>query len=337
MIGKDRVRFKSPPPVALTDFAERLRKFWKGEVLWNCPLAYFSTLKVGGPARSIIMPRDTSEFSGLVKGLRRHGVPWRVIGRGSNILVSDQGFAGVVIVLGAEFAAIRELETADAGALIEVQSGCSLAKLVKWSMERELAGLEFAVGIPGSVGGAIVMNAGAHGGEIGALVESVSLVDDEGGLHSVPKEDCHFAYRGLRLEGRTMGGAVGFGSAAGQRCAGNVVLAATLRLGKKAKQQLQSGCRAFNEKRKTTQPQGVASAGSFFKNPATDAAGRLIEAAGLKGCRIGGAVVSERHANFIVNVGGATASDILELMHLVQEKVCSWSGIKLEPEVDVWE
>ena len=301
----------------MSDLRKTVQALWSGDVLLNCPMARYSTLRAGGETAALIEPRSIMELVQLVEGLSANRVEWLVIGGGSNILVSDQGFAGVVLHLGREFAGISAVAGEENVMLVTVEAGCSLARLVNWCLEEELTGLEFAAGIPGSIGGAVVMNAGAWGQEIGSLVQQVTVIDREGNLGDCAGETIPFVYRSWGLDDQ-------------------VVAAVTLRLKKGSRQEIETTCHDLTRRRRETQPQGKASAGSFFKNPSTGlAAGKLIEDAGLKGRQVGDAMVSEQHANFLVNVGHATAADFLELMRIVQEKVMAMSGVWLEPEVRI--
>ncbi len=317
-------------------YAEKIEEFWQGNVLWNCPLAYFTTFKVGGPAQAVIMPAGIPELARLISGLNENKIPWRVIGRGSNILVAEAGYPGVVIILDKSFSSITELDKDDEGICVRADAGCSLAGLMKWTTGNGLAGLEFASGIPGSIGGALVMNVGAFGKEIGNITKSVMIMEADGRCRTIPKKNCRFSYRNLAVrtsEANDFFELVGVPKKISDKV---IILAGVFRFTKASIEEIKSHSQDLHNRRKVSQPQGVASAGSFFRNPAQMPAGRLIEEAGLKGLRVGGAVVSRLHANFIVNAGGATADDILALMLLVQEKVWSRSGIMLEPEVDVW-
>ena len=301
----------------MSDLRKTVQALWHGEVLWSCPMARYSTLKAGGPAAALIEPRCVTELAHLVRGFQANHVDWLVIGGGSNILVADQGFAGVIIHLGRQFASITKSSDDDVEVLITVDAGCSLARLTKWCIEQELAGLEFAAGIPGSVGGAVVMNAGAWGHEIGPLVRQVKVVDENGNLVDLDGRNVPFRYRSWGLEKK-------------------VAAAVTLRLHKGRREAIEAACHELARRRRETQPLDKASAGSFFKNPRTGpAAGKLIEDAGLKGFRIGDAVVSAKHANFLINDGNATAGDFLELMRVVREKVFAKSQIWLETEVRI--
>lgn len=309
---------------SLNSHAKDLARFWKGKILWDSPMSKFSSLKVGGPAEAIVAPANTGELQRLIRWLGENGITWRVVGKGSNILVPDSGLAGVTIVLGGEFtdvakksstAAVPEAEIV----LVRVGSACLLSRLVNYCTAEGLTGLEFTIGIPGSVGGAIVMNAGAWGNEIGSHVEAVSLMDSTGKIFSAQATNLGFLYREWSMPKNT------------------ILLTATFRLKPGSKEEIKAACRKYVELRRTNQPIADPSVGSFFKNPPMDYAGRLIDEAGLKGFSIGGAKVSEKHANFIVNTGTASATDILKLMAAVQQEVYRRFGVKLEPEVHILE
>ncbi len=297
-------------------FNDLMIDFWGGEILWHASMADFSSYRVGGPAEALILPWGTRELTLLVQGLRKLDVKWLVLGRGTNILVADEGLKGVVIILGRDFCSIAEERDGKDSVLVRVKGGCSLAKLVDWCTRRALSGLEFAAGIPGSVGGATVMNAGAWGGQVGDVLNSVIVMDGKGILHTRKRREISFAYRSWNEPGEM------------------IVVESTFRLQRGDQAVIAGKCRENMGIRKKRQPMNVISCGSFFKNPSPDRpAGRLIEEAGLKGFRIGNVMVSDKHANFIVNIGGATAADIVGLMRHVQNRVWRHSGIQLEPEV----
>ena len=302
-----------------------LKRLLGDRVRWNVSMAEYSTLRAGGRAEALADVDRGEDLRVLVGWLRANSVPWRVIGRGSNILVSGRGFAGVIVRLQGELAAVeweREPDRAGVAAVIRAGGGCSMARLLAWCTARSLCGLEFLVGIPGSVGGGVCMNAGAWGQAMGDHLLSLEVLDDRGRLLRLEAADLRFSYRRLELDGLDPG---------------RVVIVAArfgLRLGRQA--EIVARCRDYLARRREKQPAGVGSAGSFFKNPAGDHAGRLIEAAGLKGFARGGAMVSPRHANFIVNTGRATADDIAALMLEVQERVYRDSGVRLEPEVCIF-
>lgn len=284
---------------------------WSGALRWDASLADFTTLRVGGPAAAVAMPASSAELVALLALLRAHDVPWRVIGRGSNLLVADRGYDGVVIVLDRRFGAI---EPAGPTA-VRVEAGCGLARLLQWCAGQELAGLEFLAGIPGSVGGAVTMNAGAWGTEIADRIGAVELLDEGGAIRRVARDVLNFSYRHLEL------------------APGTIVVAGVFALAAGKGSEIEAQMAAHVAARKAKQPKGVANAGSFFKNPPGDAAGRLIEQAGLKGTTVGGAMVSPVHANFLVNTGTATAGEVYTLMQLVQARVEAKFGVRLEPEI----
>lgn len=306
---------------SLNSHSKELSHFWKGKILWNCPMSQFSTFKVGGPAEAIVSVSSTGELKKLLLWLKEHETSWWIVGKGSNILVPDQGLAGVTIFLEGQFSAMEILTISTRRSAekvcLQAGGGCLLPKLVNYCTSHGLSGLEFAIGIPGSVGGAIIMNAGAWGCEIGTLVDSVHLMDNNGRVYSEAASNLGFTYRNSSIPPRT------------------ILLSAAFALTPGRKDAIKATCRKYRERRHQNQPVAEPSAGSFFKNPYNDSAGRLIEKAGLKGFSIGGAKISEKHANFIVNTGKASADDILSLMQVVQEKVNKSFGIKLEPEIHI--
>ena len=307
---------------ALNSHAKDLSRFWKGRILWDSPMSQFSTLKVGGPAEAVIQVSNVEDLKRLLLWLKEHDIGWWVVGKGSNILVPDSGLAGVTIFLEGEFSSIEKLMAPPPRALgdkvfIRAGGGCLLPKLVHYCTSQSLSGLEFAAGIPGSIGGAIVMNAGAWGAEISSLVDAVILMDSNGKVFSAQGKNLGFSYRKWSMPHNT------------------IVLSATFALTPGSKEDIKAACRKYQELRRKSQPVADPSAGSFFKNPPHDSAGRLIEEAGLKGFSVGGAKISEKHANFIINTGKASATDMLNLIQLVQQEVFKRFGIRLEPEVHI--
>jgi UDP-N-acetylmuramate dehydrogenase len=304
------------------DLRSDLSASWTGAIHWDVAMADYCTLRAGGKAEALLVASSRSELEALMRWLWRNEVSWRVIGLGSNILLQSRGFGGVVIVLGGDFCAVDSVDDSAAGeqvAQVRVGAGCSVARLIGWCSRHEVSGMEFMVGIPGSVGGAVWMNAGAWDSEIGDSVETVSYIDPEGIMHDASREELDFSYRQLQLKEGTFND--------------SIIIETVLRLKPGKQKEIIMQCRRYLDRRRAKQPMGVASAGSFFKNPPGDSAGRLIDEAGLKGLRKGNAMVSVKHANFIVNTGQATADDIVELMREVQEKVYLHSGVMLEPEV----
>ncbi len=288
-------------------------------VEWNCPLSRYTSFSIGGPASAIITIDRRDELPLLLNFFVKEKVEWRVIGRGTNLLVKDSGFPGVILILGKEFKTISSsLEESPDNVEVKAGGGCSLSHFSSVCMDRELTGLEFASGIPGTVGGAAIMNAGAWGEKISTIIESITLATADG-EQTITRKNLDFGYR--CWNNYTM-----FDNKA-------VVTKVTFRLRRENLEKIKERCQILQKKRRKNQPGGYANAGSFFKNPVNDSAGRLIETSGLKGMKIGGAIVSEKHANFFVNDGGATAADMVALMHSVQKKVKKNCGIDLEPEV----
>ncbi len=283
----------------------------RGEVLRDEPLARHTSLKVGGPADLLVVPADRDDLQTLIDRLLAANIPYLVLGGGYNLLVRDGGFRGVVISL----SSLNRLEDLP-GARIAAEAGATNGALVRFAEEWRLAGLEFLIGIPGTVGGALAVNAGAHGEAVLDRVESLTTLR-EGQIVVTGKEKLSFGYRHLAL------------------APGEIVLAATFRLAPGSAAAIEERIEGFLAHRRTAQRVGYPNAGSFFKNPPGKHAWQLIDAAGLRGFRVGGAQVAEAHANFLVNRGGATARDFIELAGLVKAKVKEQSGILLEEEVRI--
>ncbi len=301
-----------------------LASWCSDRVKWDVDMAEYSTLRAGGKVAALVDVQNLEELSTLLAKIGADQIPCRVIGRGSNILVAEQGFSGVILRLKGtmnEITLQADEQLPDEVAVIRVGAGCSMAACVSWCTRQGLRGLEFMTGIPGSVGGAVWMNAGAWGGEIGQCLHVVEFADFSGQLHRVDVAELSLSYRKLAWPGRDL--------------EQMVIVAATFGLQHGSELEIRKQCRSYLEQRRGKQPAGVASAGSFFKNPQGDSAGRLIEAAGLKGVRCGQAMVSPMHANFIVNTGRATAGEIIALMEQVQETVQQKFGVRLEPEVRI--
>jgi len=270
-----------------------------------------TSFRIGGPAEYFCVAKSTDQIREALRFAKEKKLPVAVIGAGSNILVRDEGFPGLVIK--------NSLNTLEIdGSRVRVGSGIPLGKLVSALRKRGIGGLEFLVGIPGSVGGAIVMNSGAWGKEIGDLVEKVKVIDRNGQETVFTRGQMGFGYRKSRLQKGKL-----------------IVTEVELRLRRKIRKAIAKKIQEYIAKRKDKQPVGSPNCGSTFKNPKKDFAARLIEQAGFKGMRVGDAQVSPKHANFIVNLGDATAKDVLKLMMLIQTRVKSKFGIKLEPELKI--
>ncbi len=283
-----------------------------GSLLPNEPLSRYTTLRVGGPARLMVIADTLKDLRTTLAVCVEEGAAWSIIGKGSNLLVSDDGFDGVLIQLGADFRKVRR-----DGDKLQAGGAVALPVLLQTALREELAGLAFAVGIPGTVGGAVAGNAGAHGTSMGDRVTSVTLYGPYGRLRDCNRSELQFKYRGSSIGTDDV----------------IVEVLFQLRLGELA--QIRAEMERHFRKRKLTQPTGKPSAGSVFKNAGTASAGKLIETAGLKGTSVGGAQVSTRHANFIINTGSARASDVFTLIRAVQERVASVHGVKLEPEIKI--
>ncbi|MGH7811021.1 MAG: UDP-N-acetylmuramate dehydrogenase, partial [Candidatus Binatia bacterium] len=261
------------------------------------PLARYTSMKIGGPADIFIAVESRTALASVLGLLRRHETPVCLLGNGSNVLISDRGVRGAVLQLTADFRKAVWLEEEE---FIRVRVGAAhpVTQLVREAARKGYAGLEFAEGIPGTVGGALVMNAGAYGSEFETIIEQVEALTADGQAATFPRAQMTFTYRDSHLPD------------------GTVVTGVTMRLRKGEPAQVSSNLRELVSKRKSSQPAGLPNSGSMFRNPPGDYAGRLIEAAGLKGRRIGQSKISERHANFIVNLGGAKAVEVRALMEL---------------------
>ncbi len=293
---------------------QQLRDALGDAVAFDVPLSRHSSLRIGGPADALATPRDRRELARLLALCAEHGVPSFVLGRGFNCLIADAGVDGVVIKLDA----FRALERTPEGA-VRAEAGVTHASLTRFCVERGLAGLEFGAGIPGVVGGWIAMNAGIGTREVRDVVLEIErIVPGQQESERVPRSALHFEYRAL----------LGLP-------AGAVILAANFEVEESTSEAVRAEVDRLLALRAGSQPLNVPSCGSVFKNPEGDYAGRLIEAAGLKGERVGGAQISPVHANFIANTGNATATDVLQLMARAQEVVEKEAGVRLEPEVRV--
>jgi UDP-N-acetylmuramate dehydrogenase len=297
---------------------KKLAELVSHPVQWQCNLARYTSFAIGGPAEAVVKVEKLRELQPLLAFLLEEDIPWRIIGKGTNVLVRDEGFPGVILRLGHDFTAMSEDQDVADSVIVRCGAGASLSVLSRTCSERGLTGLEFACGIPGTIGGAVIMNAGAWGKDIASVLRSVTLVTDDGELCLLSGE-MDFAYRCCRTLTPYLARAV--------------VAAVEIALQRAERDAILASCKSLQDMRKATQPSEYASAGSFFKNPAKDSAGRLIEASGLKGMRVGGAMVSLRHGNYLVNTGGATSSDVFQLMKIIQDTVKSKFGVSLEPEV----
>jgi UDP-N-acetylmuramate dehydrogenase len=288
----------------------QLRERFGERVRAAMPLAELTSFRIGGPADLFVNVEEETELMHAKAAAYRAGVPCFCLGAGTNLLVSDRGMRGLVVRLGDGFGKIKIDDT-------KVVAGAAAAfgALVQAVVDRGLEGLEFGEGIPGTVGGGLVMNAGAFGGEIAKVVTLVHGVTEAGEALALTRDDVKFAYRRTELPSHFIITRVDFELAHGDR------------------ERLMSRVAELKSKRASRQPRGVPNAGSIFKNPPGNFAGKLLEGAGLKGTRLGGAAFSDQHANFIVNLGGAQAAEVRALIDMARNKVKEQSGVLLEPEV----
>lgn len=300
---------------------EQLATLVSNPVEWDRPLAGYTSFGIGGPAEALIKIEQRQELQRLLLFMKEQHIPWRVIGRGTNLLVRDEGFSGVILLLAGKFMSVEKQESIEKEKVIlRAGAGASLTKCVENCVRWGLSGIEFGCGIPGTIGGAVTMNAGAWGSDISSVVHSVMLVAADG-EERVARPELHFSYRCWDSFKKYFGKAI--------------IAEVELELTRKDPAEIKKYCSELRCRRKNMQPGSHPNAGSFFKNPPGDSAGRLIDASGLKGATVGGAMVSEHHANFLVNRGGASAKDVLVLMRLVQSRVKKDSGIDLKPEVHI--
>jgi UDP-N-acetylmuramate dehydrogenase len=287
---------------------QEIKTFFRGRIVLQEPLAKYTSMRVGGAADYYFEPADKADVIQLVRYLRRQEFPYFVLGRGSNVLVSDEGYRGAVINVEEGLSDVRR-----AGELVIAEAGAKISKFVEFCIQQEFAGVEMLAGIPGTIGGAVVMNAGAHGGEISDYLVDVEVLRGDEVLR-VKKEDAEFAYRTSAF-------------------VQDVVLEATFKLPAGDRETLIKRRSEYLRERNLKQPTNLPNTGSMFKNPRGTFAAKLIEQVGLKGKRVGDAQISEKHANFIVNLGNARASDVVTLINLARRTVYQNTGILLELEV----
>ena len=285
-----------------------------GRVLRDEPMSLHTTFCVGGPVDFFVDAHDADEVRAAVQAARQAGAPWRVLGCGSNVLVADAGLPGVVVNIGPAMARV-EVD----GDIVRAQAGATNEQVANAALAAGLAGYEFASGIPGSIGGAAIMDAGAYDGEFKDVGVSVTCLTPEGEVREVPAAEADWGYRHSMMMD-----------------AGYIVLAAVLQLRAGDPVAIRAKMDDLAERRSSKQPLELPSAGSTFKRPTGYFAGKLIQDAGMRGHRVGGAMVSEKHCGFVVNAGGATAADVLGVIRDVQAAVMADAGVQLEPEVRMW-
>ena len=275
------------------------------------PMSSHTTFRIGGPAEAYVCPGNEEELGKVICLCREHDIPWSVLGNGSNLLVSDRGIKGVVIAMEGNWC-----YAGAEGSVIRAGAGELLGRVARVALDHCLTGMEFAAGIPGSVGGALVMNAGAYGSEIKNILKSARVMTNEGEVLELSRDELELGYRTSCIPKKNY-----------------IVLEAVFELNKGSKEAISSQMRELAGKRREKQPLEYPSAGSTFKRPEGYFAAKLIEDAGLKGFSVGGAMVSEKHSGFVINYNDATASDVMELCRQVREKVKALSGVELEMEV----
>jgi UDP-N-acetylmuramate dehydrogenase len=296
------------------EIKEALRNVIAGKILYDEPMSLHTSLNVGGNADALVLIKSEDQLVGVVRRLREKKINFFPAGNLTNIIVRDGGYRGAILLM----TGMKEIEyeyTPEDGDLISAQAGAALAKVVSRSMSDELTGLEFCAGIPGSVGGAVWMNAGAYGKEMKDVIKAVFLLDAEGGKKTMNREAISFSYRKTLLPPDT------------------IILGAQFKLEKGERAKINKKISEILQWRQQKHPLEFPNAGSIFKNLPMQIAGKLIEEMGMKGMNVGDAQISPKHANFIVNKGKATASDVLELIALIQAKAEKEKGVNLEPEV----
>lgn len=291
------------------EYADKLR------LEWNVPLAKYTTFHIGGPAECFISARGSEEIPMVLKFCKEYQVPLHILGNGSNLLVDDRGLAGIVLYIGR-----RMQEIQITGTEIAADAGARMALVARAAAEEGLSGLEFAYGIPGTIGGGVIMNAGAYGGELSQVVTKVEAYDLDGNFYVLEVDDLCFGYRKSTLKTH-----------------GYIVSKVYLKCTEGDRTEIQTKMSELGKLRREKQPLEYPSAGSTFKRPEGYFAGQLIDEAGLKGYSIGGAQVSEKHAGFIINYSGASSKDVRSLVGYVKAAVSEKFGVELEPEYVFWD
>lgn len=290
-----------------------LTKLPENTIYLNEPMKNYTTFRIGGPVDILVKPDSITNLSVAIKLCNEHKIPYYILGNGSNLLVADEGFRGVVIQI---YTNLQEIKVE--GNKVTAQAGALLSKVATKALEHSLTGFEFAHGIPGTLGGAVVMNAGAYGGEMKQVLISCDVLDQEGNIITLSNEALELGYRTSIIQKK-----------------GYIVLAATIALQEGNKEEIFAHMKELMDRRKEKQPLDKPSAGSTFKRPEGHFAGKLIMDSGLKGYQIGGAMVSEKHSGFVINCGGATFKDVVALIKHVQEVVKEKYQVLLEPEVKI--
>jgi UDP-N-acetylmuramate dehydrogenase len=294
-------------------FKELFEEFYKSEnVIIDAEMKNYVHFRVGGPADILLIPESKDQVIKTIENCREKNIPFYVVGNGSNLLVKDGGLKGVVIKLNE----VKNIKIV--GDIVEAECGAMLKDVSNTALRSSLTGFEFACGIPGTVGGAVFMNAGAYNGEIAHVIESAEVIDDKGNIITLSKDDLELGYRSSIVMKKNY-----------------IVLSARFKLQNGDEDQIKNAVNDLTNKRESKQPLEYPSAGSTFKRPEGYFAGKLIQDAGLKGYSIGGAAVSEKHSGFVINKNGATAKDILDLISYIQDEVKRQFNVELHPEVRI--
>lgn len=300
----------------LTDFQKKIASFCgEMELRFFEPMAKHTSFRIGGGAEVMAFPKSREELVQLLKVSALLDSKFSILGAGTNVLAPDEGMAGLVICLKDCLGGMEQLDHTH----IRIMAGVTMARAAVFAAGLGLGGMEFAHGIPGTVGGGVYMNAGAYGGELCQIIESVEIMDYAGNLHRLSCEEMEFSYRHSRLERENA-----------------IVVSADFMLQPQPEEEIRARMKELQTKRSASQPLDLPSAGSAFKRPVGGYAAALIDQAGLKGYQVGGAAISAKHAGFAVNLGGATAADVKTLLQQVSDKVFESSGIRIEPEIRIW-
>ena len=300
----------------LTDFQQKISAFCgEIELRFNESMAKHTSFRIGGNAEVMAFPKSAEELAALLKMSNLLDCKTAILGAGTNVLAPDEGISGLVICLKDALSGMERLDDTR----IRIMAGVTMARAAVYAASLGLSGMEFAHGIPGTVGGGVYMNAGAYGGELSGIIESVEVMDYDGNIRRYSCGEMDFSYRHSRLEED-----------------GGIVISADFILSPKPEEEIRAYMKELQGKRTASQPLDLPSAGSAFKRPVGGYAAALIDQAGLKGFTVGGAAISTKHAGFAVNLGGATAADVKDLLRQVSDRVFENSGIRIEPEIRIW-
>jgi len=314
---EELIRQSEAPKGPVPGWEQGLQDILQGEVKIGEPLKRYTSIHVGGPADALVFPENIEALKKVLSFAKENRVPWMVLGHGSNILVRDGGIRGIVIRLNKCFQKMKVLKNGDQEVIVEAGAGLPLPKLVEQGRKKGWVGIEPLYGIPGSVGGGLWMNAGTRAGEIKDCVREIKVLLSDGTIETYPVEKLKFEYRHLKLPTR------------------GIILSGKFCFAMGDPEEVQEKVRGFQERRRKTQPLDFPSLGSVFKNPEKGFAAQIIEEQGLKGVRVGGARISDKHANFIINERDATAKDVVALIGLVRDKVRDELDLRLELEAKV--